>query len=51
MASESFHWGRHMNIHIALMFVALTQGLGYVRAGLLGLTHIPVNHPLFGSAW
>ena len=35
-----------MNIHIALVFVALTKGLGYVRAGLLGLTRISVNHPL-----
>ena len=39
-----------MNIHIALVFVALTKGLhvGYVRAGLLGLTRIPVNHPIDG---
>ena len=45
-----FHWGRHINIDIALVFVALTGGLGYVRAGFLGLIRIPVNHPLVGSA-
>ena len=31
-----------------LVFVALTEGLGYVRAGLLGLTRMPANHPLDG---
>jgi len=28
----------------------LTQGVEYVRANLFGLTRIPVNHPLDGSA-
>ena len=37
-----------MNIHIALVFVALTNGLAYARANLLGLTRIPVSHPLDG---
>ena len=38
-----------MNIHIALVFVALTNGLGYARANLLGFTRIPVSHPLDGA--
>ena len=38
-----------MNIHIALVSVALTNGLGYARAGLMGLTRIPVSHPLDGA--
>ena len=39
----------HTNIHIALVFVALTIGLGYARAYLLGLSRIPVNHPIDGA--
>jgi hypothetical protein len=38
-----------MNIHVALVFVALTNGLGYARANLLGLTRMPVSHPLDGA--
>ena len=37
-----------MEIHIALVFVALTNGLWYARANFMGLTRIPVSHPLDG---
>ena len=37
-----------MEIHIALVFVALTDGLGYARASLRGLARVPLSHPLDG---
>jgi hypothetical protein len=38
-----------MEIHIALVFVALTNGLGYALANFMGLTRIPISHPLDGA--
>ena len=31
--------------------MALTNGLGYARANFMGLTRIPVSHPLDGATW